>query len=282
MPVDLAALRQNCIDAKENVIAWSESLPGSGDSIENLYNRDCYCVWNKRIGTEIWGFCLLKHGNEFFYNGAQQGYSYGGNTVANNLEDMKPILLHNNHFVEHNPEFSHIYDFFDSLHQQNQDDILRLVGELLLRDAFYYDHERIENHTIYHYNENLRWNPIARTGYFFKPNPNIIQQIVGTIPTFRIAGEYIDIDTEAYLHYIDGIAQNEAVKYHHKLTWNGEVMDAAKPDAGRESCLLTLIYYIESIIHRHCGLCRRIRLKSAGKGVMPIPEHLLNQYGYNL
>ena len=291
MPVDLMNLRDNALSLmiKEDVISWSERLEGSGEQriwndkgVEVFSDRECYWIWWKKEGNESWQFCFIKHGNEYFDNNPNNRFLFNGTIHNNNLQDMKPVIFHNRLFLNFNPEFNHFYNFVDYLHEHNLDETLSEIGLLLLRDAFYLEHKR-EATSLYHINrENNEIEPMPYQldNYFFLPDPDRMKRITDVLPTFTIDG--VEIDTEVFLHYIDGIAQNEAVKYHHKLTINDEIMDTVVIGAGRENCLLTLINYIECRKSNDDNACNRIRIASQGKKVLSISEDVLNERGYHI
>lgn len=266
MPQSLQHLRAKAMPIKANVIEWSESLEGCGVDLETLEDRCCYCVWIKGEPRNWWSFCFLKHGNEYFYEGGR--FLYDDAITKYNKQDMKPILMHNGAFVPNNPAFSHIFDCFDLLFKSNHKDELKKIGSLLLRDSFYLEHRFVEA-PLLQQRKGGEWMPVPISGYSFLPSPLLMEQITTTVPFLTI--DNLTIDTEAYLHYIDGIAQNESVKYHHKLNDKGDVYDVVKEDAGRESCLLTLVNYIYGLLKSNRELCATIR-RDAGRYPHSITE----------
>ena len=282
-----------CQRAKNSVISWSEELKGNGEEIKenkksyHIWEKECYHIWKKNNQGDCWEFCFLKPGKEYFDRDDSHRFRYDNKIINYNKEDMKPMLIHNGLFVEHNPEFNHFYDFVDKLHNEGKDTILTRIGNFLLRDAFYLEHRELSYGIVHTKGIVPDTEIIVIKGYFFMPNPSLIYEITKEVPHFVIEDEKYkeEIDTEAYLHYIDGIAQNEAVKYHHKVK-NNDVMDAVVDGAGRENCLLTLINYIESRKQDNNRLCVKIRNRSnsysADRGVLPIEQEELSARGYNL
>ena len=240
MPQSFQQLRAKAMPIKANVIEWSESLEGSGVDIDEVKDRCCYCVWTKGEPRDWWGFCFLKHGNEYFYESGD--FLFDGTTTRKNIQDMKPVIMHNGAFLlvkdRYDASFQHIFDLEH-----------RLVEEplKLKKDG--------------------EWMDFPFSGYSFRPSSSVMEQITTNIPFFKDRKGHI-INTEAYLHYIDGIAQNDSVKYHHKMNDFGVVHDVANEKAGRENCLLTMVNYIYSLFTGKNSLRNNIRVKA---GVRPNP-----------
>ena len=86
----------------------------------------------------------------------------------------------------------------------------------------------------------------------FFPNPQLIAKIVAAVGNSNPQdSQGHPIPIEAYLHYLDGIAHNEDVKYHERLWKNNNgnynVLDEG---TGRENNQLTLALYINIVLGR--------------------------------
>ena len=95
-------------------------------------------------------------------------------TQGNNPSDMRPTVSKNGQILDFDGSFDHVFSFFQQVQKVAGDAILEIL---------------------------------VSGNYYYNPNSSVVSKIVGAFP------EYDGISTEAYLHYIDAIAQNEDTKY---------------------------------------------------------------------
>ena len=149
---------------------------------------------------------------------------------------MKPVLMHNGQWVQLDESFQHFFTYIDDLFAVQKIDALLHISELLLRNAYMFEHRLINGLLT------------------FSPNPQLIKTItddVGELLPPTKDGNTIPI--EPYLHYLDGIAHNEDVKYHER-PWEYEGMtgihNVLDKGTGRENNQLTLVLYINVVLGR--------------------------------
>ena len=165
---------------RDNVIAWGKLLPGNTTGLQNIKTT---WIWSSADGVYKVGFG--KMGKEYYSTTIR----WQNGTVGNNPSDMRPTVSKNGLILDFDGSFDHVFSFFQLVQKVAGDSILEILGELMFRNAYLLDHTLVSGD--YHYN----------------PNPDVVAKIVDAFP------EYDGISTEAYLHYIDAIAQNEDTKY---------------------------------------------------------------------
>lgn len=165
---------------RDNVIAWGKQLPGNTTGLQNIITS---WIWSSADGVYKVGFG--KMGKEYYSSSIR----WQNGTQGNNPSDMRPTISKNEQILDFDGSFDHVFSFFQQVQKVAGDDILVILGELMFRNAYLLDHTLVSG------------------DYYYNPNSSVVSKIVGAFP------EYDGISTEAYLHYIDAIAQNEDTKY---------------------------------------------------------------------
>jgi hypothetical protein len=125
-----------------------------------------------------------KPGKEF----ARNDIKYKSGEKKNNPHDMTPLVMQNRNPLNHDPSFSGIFKAFVPL--SDDPHALELLGTLIFRNAYLYDHEEV----------------LPRI-WRYKPCPDLVAQISKNTP--KILGMPVDV----FLSYTELIACNEDVKY---------------------------------------------------------------------
>jgi len=172
--------RAQVLDIKQNIVKWSKALGGS--TIEGKF--EYHEVWKSADGLYAVGF--QKFGKEYY----SSSIKYKDGHTGNNPNDMHPVICKDGNLLEFDGSFDHVFSFFMEANKLDNKELMQILGCLMVRDAYVQDHV-----------------PDSKGNYKFTPNPDAIKYIQGFIH------EYDGISVEAYLHYIDAIAQNEDVKY---------------------------------------------------------------------
>jgi hypothetical protein len=176
------AFKASVKSVRNNVIAWGVALPGTTTGLANIQTT---WIWTSADGIYKVGFG--KYGKEYY----SSNIKWQNGTVGNNPSDMRPTVSKNGQILSFDGSFDHVFTFFQQVQKAAGDSTLETIGELMFRNAYLLDHT-----------------PSPATGdYHFNPNSNVIAAITAAFPC------YDGISTEAYLHYIDAIAQNEDTKY---------------------------------------------------------------------
>ena len=215
---------------KHNVVDWSIQL--SGKTERNDF--DFHWVWKSDDGRYRVGFG--KYGKEYYLTSLKRK----DNTVGNNSNDMWTVVEKDGKIVDFDGSFDHVFRFFQHVQKQCGDDMLNYLGCILIRNAYMLDHK------------------LKDGKYYYLPDKAILKPFIDALP------EYEGISTEAYLHYIDGIAQNEDVKY---KTLGFDI----ESGIGRENNIRTYAYIIavllgEMPLSKLCSTFARPPV-----GVAPIP-----------
>jgi hypothetical protein len=226
--------KKECTEKKLNVINWSISL--SGQTTQGNY--DTHWIWTSDDGRYRVGFA--KNGKEFYSNTIRRK----DGTLGNNENDMRPIVEKDGKIINFDPSFDNVFEFFQYIQMKCGDNILNAVGCMMVRNAYMQDHVNINGN------------------YYYLPDKSIINIITEAIP------EYNGICTEAYLHYIDAIAQNEDTKYH---TLGHDVSKGA----GRHNNILTYAH-IAAVLLRKAPLSKLCASFARPPiGVAPIPFNVM-------
>ena len=172
--------KDECTEKKLNVINWSIEL--SGKTTQGDY--DTHWVWESddkryRVG-------LKKYGKEYYMDTIKRKDGSKGN----NKNDMRPVIEIDGNIIDIDGSFKTVYKFFRHIQKTCGNDVLDIVGCLMIRNAFMEDHVKINGK------------------YQYQPDKSIIIFLADIVP------EYNGIRADAYIHYIDAIAQNEDTKYH--------------------------------------------------------------------
>lgn len=201
------ALRDASITKRRNVIDWSKNL--SGQTTKDKY--DFHWIWTSNDKRYRVGFG--KYGKEYYL----QTLKRTDGSIGNNQHDMWTIVEKDGSIVEFDPSFDHVFTFFQYVQQQCGNDILNILGCIMIRNAYMLDHKEIDGN------------------YYYLPDYSVIKPFVEALPIYE------GISTEAYLHYIDAIAQNEDVKYD---TLGHDI----KTGTGRTNNLLTYAHIIAVLL----------------------------------
>lgn len=164
---------------KLNVIEWGMKLSGRTDR-----NLDIHWVWTSKDGNHAVG--LGKFGKEYYSSTIRRK----DGSIGNNPSDMKPLVRKGRIILEFDGSFDHVFNFFQQVQKRAGDETLELLGCLMIRNAWLLDHQLVDGR------------------YMYNPNQGVVDAISDRFP------QYDNISTEAYLHYIDAIAQNEDTKYY--------------------------------------------------------------------
>lgn len=134
-----------------------------------------------------------------------------------NSSDMRPEIFANGINLNKAATFGDIVSDLEKVAAVDRY-CVEVLGVLFYRSAFLLDHEpqEYEGSTIYRY----------------CPNRNVINYIMERVP------EIYGVPPEVFLHYVDAIALNEDVKYHHKG------YDLRSKPTGGKNMLLTFVKII--------------------------------------
>lgn len=202
--------RQTMLIKKQNVINWGIALSGKTTGYGNF---DYHWVWTSKDNEYSVGFG--KYGKEYYSNMIRNK----DKEMGNNPNDMKPLVKKNGEIIDFDGSFDHVFNFFQQVQKNAGDLPLEVLGCLMIRNAYLLDHVLIGNK------------------YMYSPDESIISFITEKYP------EYDGISSEAYLHYIDAISQNEDTKY---STLGYEI----KQGYGRTNNLLTYAHLIAVLLGR--------------------------------
>lgn len=174
------SFKSEYMEKRHNVVNWSISL--SGQTTQG--NEDRHWIWKSADGRYRVGFG--KYGKEYYLTTIKRK----DGSVGNNKNDMHPIIEKDGNIIEFDGSFDHVFSFFQHVQKVCGDETLNVVGCIMIRNAYMQDHVKINGN------------------YYYQPSQSITKLLTDALP------EYEGISTEAYLHYIDAIAQNEDTKYH--------------------------------------------------------------------
>lgn len=225
------------LERKENVIAWGRALAGCSSGYGNFIE---HWIWTSKDNVYSVGFG--KFGKEYY----SSVITWKDGHKGNNPSDMKPLVKKNGKVVDFDGSFDHVFNFFQHIQRACGDEVLEMLGCLMVRDAYLLDHKAVSGK------------------YYYSPNENVVSAIMARCP------EYDGISVEAYLHYIDAISQNEDTKY---STLGYET----KLGYGRKNNLLTYAHLIAVLLGRAslsklCGAFSRPPI-----GVAPISLDLMKE-----
>jgi len=235
-----AAFKRTVLVKKESLI--NISIAFSGQTLQGQF--DYHDIWKSLDGKYI--VSVGKYGKEYYQNNKKNKRT---GLRGNNANDMKPTIFMNGDEINFDASFKNIFDFIIAVGDEDKD-ALMLLGCLFIRNAF------LEDHTV------------VNGQYTYNPPMDVINRIKCVIPYFN------NIDTEAYLRYIDVIAWNEDVKY-----WTLEY-DLIK-GTGRQNNMLTYAHITSVILGESSlsGLCMSL---IRGMGVAPIKLSELKATFYDL
>lgn len=222
--------KKECTEKKLNVVNWSIEL--SGQTTQGDY--DTHWVWVSDDGRYRVG--LAKYGKEYYMDTIRRK----NGSFGNNPNDMRPVVEKDGNIIEFDPSFDHVFTFFQDLQMVCGDEILNAVGCMMVRNAYMQDHVNIDGK------------------YYYRPDKAIVNILTEALP------EYDGISTEAYLHYIDAIAQNEDTKYY---TLGHDISKGA----GRHNNMLTYAHSIAVLLKKSpfSKICSAFGRPPVG--VAPIP-----------
>ena len=138
--------------------------------------------------------------------------------LTNNQNDMRPVIFEDNLKLNDDKTFTAIFEEFQKLGRADEK-ALELLACLLFRNAFVLDHIKKGNQWIYN------------------PPMIIVDEISKTID------EIYKVPVIVFLHFLDGLALNEDVKYH---TLGYDI----KGETGRRNNLLTCVNIIGVFLNK--------------------------------
>lgn len=135
-----------------------------------------------------------------------------------NPNDMTPTIFKDENIFSAPASFGEIFKILNEVLPNYE--ALKILGCLLVRNAFLLDHE-----------------PDTNGKSIYSPNKDILTRLKTLIPTIN------HIPPDVFLHYLDAIALNEDVKYH---TLGYRLND----NTGRTNNLLTYASYIRVLLKK--------------------------------